>query len=137
MKPYRDNLLNIEGYHVKPLKDTPQGEKGTAMAKENAKYVVPNISLTLTSATYMERGNELDLLISDAQTKYIMGKIDEAGWQAEVDKWLKAGGSWFKQAGVIEEFQASYDAKQESLRCKKGIAVFRNLFFSPSQRTYL
>ncbi|SFS53457.1 extracellular solute-binding protein [Paenibacillus sp. 453mf] len=106
VKPYRDNLLNIEGYHVKPLKDTPQGEKGTAMAKENAKYVVPNISLTLTSATYMERGNELDLLISDAQTKYIMGQIDEAGWQAEVDKWLKAGGSQ-----VIEEFQASYDAK--------------------------
>ncbi|MNF04509.1 Lipoprotein LipO precursor [compost metagenome] len=52
----------------------------------------------------MERGNELDQMISDAQTKYIMGKIDEAGWEKEVDNWLKTGGSQ-----VIEEFQQSYE----------------------------
>ncbi|MDF2926748.1 MAG: extracellular solute-binding protein family 1 [Paenibacillaceae bacterium] len=104
VKPYRDNLLNVEGYNVKTLKDTPLGEKGTKMASENAQYAIPNVALTLTSATSRERGSELDLLVNDAMTKYIMGVIDDAGWQKEVDNWLKTGGQ-----KVIEEYQASYD----------------------------
>ena len=34
----------------------------------------------------------LNTMIWDAQTKYIIGKLDDAGWQAEIDKWRKAGG---------------------------------------------
>lgn len=104
VKPYRDNLLNVEGYNVKPLKDTPLGEKGTKMAAENAKYAIPNAALTLTSATNRERGQELEQIVNDAVTKYIMNVIDDAGWQKEVDNWLKSGGQ-----KVINEFQASYD----------------------------
>ncbi|WP_080836909.1 extracellular solute-binding protein [Cohnella massiliensis] len=105
VKPYRDNLLYVEGYNTKPLKDTPQGEKGTRMAKENLQYAVPNEALTLTSAMYSERGNELETMIGDAMTKYIMGEIDEAGWQKEIENWRKAGGD-----EVIREFQESYDS---------------------------
>ena len=69
--------------------------------------MVPNVALTMNSKTYSEKGGELDTLIRDAQTKFIMGKIDEAGWQAEVDKWRKAGGD-----KMIEEYTAEY-AKQK------------------------
>ncbi|OXM84477.1 extracellular solute-binding protein [Paenibacillus rigui] len=103
VKPYRDNLLNIEGYNVLPLKDTPLGEKGTRLARENLKYAIPNVALTLSSATYADRGKELEQMIFDAITKYIMGKIDAAGWEAEVGKWRKAGGDQ-----IIKEYEASY-----------------------------
>lgn len=104
VKPYRDNLPQLEGYNVKVLKDTPLGEKGAKMAKENAQYAIPNVGLTLNSPTSRERGQELDQMINDAMTKYIMGVIDDAGLQKEVDNWLKSGGQ-----KVIDEFQASYD----------------------------
>ncbi|CAG7649482.1 extracellular solute-binding protein [Paenibacillus allorhizosphaerae] len=103
VKPYRDNLLNIEGYNVAPLKDTPLGDKGNLLAKEGTKHAVPNPALTLPSGTYSERGKELEQMINDAQTKYIMGKIDDAGWQAEIEKWRKAGGD-----KVIKEYEEAY-----------------------------
>ncbi|MCZ8513810.1 extracellular solute-binding protein [Paenibacillus filicis] len=103
VKPYRDNLVNIEGYNVATLKDTPIGDKGTQMTRDNGKYAVANPALTLVSAIYSERGKELDQQIWDAQTKFIMGKIDDAGWQAEVDKWRKAGGDQ-----LIKEYEAAY-----------------------------
>ncbi|MEI7025855.1 extracellular solute-binding protein [Paenibacillus sp. y28] len=103
VKPYRDNLLNIEGYNVPLLKDTPLGEKGTRLARENVKYAIANPVLTLTSATFSERGKGLEQMINDAQTKYIMGKIDDAGWEEAVSKWRKAGGDQ-----MIKEYEESY-----------------------------
>ncbi|CAG7639135.1 Lipoprotein LipO [Paenibacillus solanacearum] len=103
VKPYRDNLPYVEGYNVAPLKDTPIGEKGVTIAKENMKYAVPNPALTLNSPTYTERGAELDQMVADAQTKYIMGKLDDAGLQAEYDRWKKAGGG-----KVMNEYKADY-----------------------------
>jgi putative aldouronate transport system substrate-binding protein len=50
-----------------------------------------------------KRGSELDQLIRDAETKYIMGKIDDAGLQTEVEKWKKDGGD-----KVIKEFEDSF-----------------------------
>ncbi|UUZ83406.1 extracellular solute-binding protein [Paenibacillus sp. P26] len=103
VKPYRDNLLNIEGYNVADLKDIPIAEKGTKLAREDLKYSVPNPALTLSSAIYSERGSELDQMMSDAETKYIMGKIDDAGFQAEIEKWRKAGGDT-----LIKEYEDAY-----------------------------
>lgn len=103
VKPYRDGLLNIEGYNVPEIEDTPIALKGTKMARENVQYAVPNPALTLNSPTYNERGVELDLIIRDAETKYIMGQIDDAGFQAEVDKWAKAGGD-----AVVKEYESSF-----------------------------
>jgi len=103
VKPYRDNLLYVEGYNVAPLKDVPIGEKGTKVTQENMKYAVPNPALTFISATYSERGKELEQMIYDAQTKYIMGKIDDAGYQAEIEKWKKAGGQ-----KLMDEYKAEH-----------------------------
>ncbi|WP_248929156.1 extracellular solute-binding protein [Paenibacillus hamazuiensis] len=103
VKPYRDNLTVLEGYNVKPLKDVPIGEKGTKMESDGIQYIVSNPALSLKSQTFSERGQELDQMMMDAQTKFIMGKIDEAGWQEEINKWKKAGGD-----KLIAEYKAAY-----------------------------
>ncbi|RCW48908.1 extracellular solute-binding protein [Paenibacillus prosopidis] len=108
VKPYRDSLpaFEVTGTGL-PLELSDLQAKGWRVVADNLENAVPNLALTLNSKTYLEKGGELDTLIRDAQTKFIMGKIDEAGWQAEVDNWKKAGGG-----KVIEEYSAEY-AKQK------------------------
>jgi putative aldouronate transport system substrate-binding protein len=103
VKPYRDMLINQAGYNLKPLKDTPLGEKQQKIAEENTQYSVANPALTLTSETNSTRGAELERFIWDAQTKYIMGNIDDAGYEAEIAKWRKQGGDQ-----MIKEYEAAY-----------------------------
>jgi len=103
VKPYRDMLLNMEGYKILPLQDTPIAEKAQKIAEDNTKYTVPNPALTLTSPTYSERGGELDQLMTDAMIKFVMGNIDEAGYQAEIQKWRSMGGD-----KIIQEYEAEY-----------------------------
>ncbi|PZE21053.1 extracellular solute-binding protein [Paenibacillus xerothermodurans] len=104
VKPYRDSLPSFEvGGRGLPLQFNSLQGKGWKMVEDNLKHAVPNVALTLTSKVYMQRGVELDALIRDAQTQYIMGKIDDAGWQAAVENWKQAGG-----AQVLEEFTREY-----------------------------
>ncbi|AWB44645.1 ABC transporter substrate-binding protein [Paenibacillus sp. CAA11] len=94
VKPYRDSLPQRgELYNMeKKAKGTELFNLNKKIVYENEKYIVPNPALTLKSNTYNERGGELEQIITDAQTKFIMGQIDEAGWKAEVEKWKKSGG---------------------------------------------
>ncbi|MCZ8518572.1 MULTISPECIES: extracellular solute-binding protein [Paenibacillus] len=105
IKPYRDTLPHRgEAYNVaKPSKETDLFRKSQTVGKENEKFIVTNPAHTLESATYSERGKELEQMITDAQTRYIMGKIDEAGWKAEVEKWRKAGGD-----AMAQEYKEAY-----------------------------
>ncbi|WP_248927650.1 extracellular solute-binding protein [Paenibacillus hamazuiensis] len=103
VKPYRDNLLNFETYKVPPLKDTPLAMKGYKMEPEGLKYAIANPALNLTSKTYSERGRELDIMIWDAETAYIAGKIDDKGWAEAVAKWQKSGGD-----AMIKEYEEAY-----------------------------
>ncbi|MFC0215795.1 extracellular solute-binding protein [Paenibacillus chartarius] len=105
VKPYRDTLIQRgENYNMdKPMKETELFLKNKKIVSENDKYVVNNPALTLISDMYNERGKELEQMITDAETKFIMGKIDEAGWKAEVEKWRKAGGD-----KMMEEYKAAY-----------------------------
>jgi putative aldouronate transport system substrate-binding protein len=105
VKPYRDTLLQRgEAYNMdKPMKQTDLFLKNNKIVSDNDKYAVPNPALTLASATYTERGSELELQITDAETKFIMGKIDEAGWKEEVSKWKKNGGD-----KLMAEYKESY-----------------------------
>ncbi|MCZ8511039.1 extracellular solute-binding protein [Paenibacillus filicis] len=108
VKPYRDNLLNFETYNVPPLKDSELAMKGYKMEPDGLKYAVSNPALNLSSKTYSERGKELDQMMWDAETNYIVGKLDEAGWQAAIDKWRKAGGD-----NQIKEYEAAYAAQKK------------------------
>jgi putative aldouronate transport system substrate-binding protein len=105
VKPYRDtfpqrgDLYNME----KKPKGTELFNKNKQIVYENENYIVPNPALTLKSNTYNERGGELEQIITDAQTKFIMGQIDEAGWKAEVERWRKSGGDQ-----MAAEYKESY-----------------------------
>lgn len=73
---------------------------------KNDGICIPNPVQPLNSETYNEKGADLDLIITDANNKFVTGKIDEAGWKAEMDRWLKTGGQ-----NMIDEYQAEYDKK--------------------------
>lgn len=62
-----------------------------------------DVTATLSSNSYSSNYTTLLKIISDAQFKFIMGEIDEAGWEKAIEEWKKAGGN-----AAIEEFTARY-----------------------------
>lgn len=70
---------------------------------DNEKHLVANPAEALISDTYSEKGGQLDKIIEDAKVKFVMGKLDEAGWKQALDQWRKNGGS-----KVAEEYAESY-----------------------------
>jgi putative aldouronate transport system substrate-binding protein len=96
--------LQIGKYSAKAKgKETPLMEKYNKMIADNESVAVNNPSNPLVSDTQTTKGNELTLIIEDARIKFVLGKLDEAGWKQAVDQWRKAGGD-----KVIEEYNAQY-----------------------------
>lgn len=108
VKPYRDMLLRQaeESDAIKPSSQPELFRKSQQINRENRAHIVDNPALTLESDTFAELGKELDTLITDAETKFIMGLIDEAGWEAELAKWRQAGGE-----RVIHEYEEAYSKR--------------------------
>jgi putative aldouronate transport system substrate-binding protein len=77
--------------------------EGQEITKENQKYAVLDASIGLESETYNQVGSEIDKIIQDATAQYIMGQIDEDGFDAAVQKWNDQGGKQIKK-----EYAASY-----------------------------
>jgi putative aldouronate transport system substrate-binding protein len=73
------------------------------LIKKMTDKLVPNPAITLISPTRSTEGPKLDRIINDARTKYIMGEINDAGWEAAVSKWRTSGGD-----KILEEFTALY-----------------------------
>jgi len=63
-----------------------------AVQADNEKHLVTNPAVGLTSAIQARRGSYLQDLIEDARVRYIMGVVDDAGYQALVDHWRQSGG---------------------------------------------
>jgi putative aldouronate transport system substrate-binding protein len=78
-------------------------EKAQALFIDNEAYVVPDPTVTLDSETYTQQKDRLAQIITDATYNYMLGKLDEAGFQEAIERWRKEGGD-----KVIEEFNASY-----------------------------
>ncbi|MBE5959877.1 MAG: extracellular solute-binding protein [Lachnospiraceae bacterium] len=76
---------------------------------DNEKDVVfnPAAAFMINSNTYTLNGANLDTIISDARTQYIVGEIDKAGLQAAWDLWSTTGG-----ADVIKEVNEAYKASK-------------------------
>jgi putative aldouronate transport system substrate-binding protein len=70
---------------------------------ENAEFAVFDPTVPLDSPTASERGTELEKIIIDATIKYIMGEIDDKGFDAEVEKWKKSGGD-----SMRSEYEEAY-----------------------------
>lgn len=74
---------------------------------DNRPNVVANLVEPYISNTQSEKGGELDQIISDARIKFILGEIDEAGFNQEVERWKKNGGD-----EIIKEFNDEYQKAQ-------------------------
>lgn len=83
---------------------TERGQKMIEYLEVSNENVLSDPTIAFNSDTRTEMGGQLDQIILDARIKYIIGEIDEAQFDAEMDRWLSSGGS-----SVMEEFQAQYD----------------------------
>ena len=63
----------------------------------------PAVGYQSNSQTYITNGGNLDLIIDDARTQYIVGDIDKAGLEEAFDLWLSSGGQQ-----VIDEVNEQY-----------------------------
>ncbi|WP_127586857.1 extracellular solute-binding protein [Paenibacillus koleovorans] len=91
-----------------PLTFPAAETKSKEMNKKDEEIAVFDPSFPFISATFTEKGNELDQLINDASVKYIIGKLDDAGWQATLEQWKASGGT-----KVAEEFAQAYAKLQK------------------------
>jgi putative aldouronate transport system substrate-binding protein len=78
-------------------------ELAEQLSEDNEKFIVKDPTVGLKSKTYDEKNVELYKIISDATYNYILGHLDEAGFEQEIVRWKKAGGS-----KVIEEYTQDY-----------------------------
>ena len=70
---------------------------------ENVKVGVADPTVAMDSATYTEKGVEIQQIITDATYKYMYGQLDRAGFEKEVENWKSRGGD-----KIIEEYNALY-----------------------------
>ncbi|WP_165452407.1 extracellular solute-binding protein [Paenibacillus thalictri] len=107
VKPYREMKVHgdekeFEG-NLDPL--TVKANKSNA---DREKLAIADPSLPLFSQTFTDKGAQLNKIIEDARVKFIMGKVDEAGFKAEIDQWVKSGGD-----KVIKEYEEDFARAQK------------------------
>ncbi|MCC2683349.1 MAG: ytcQ 2 [Paenibacillaceae bacterium] len=77
--------------------------KKVVVESDKSKDLVSDPTYPLLSETYVKMGKELDKIISDAVIKYIIGEIDDKGFDSAIAKWKSSGGD-----KVIQEYAAAY-----------------------------
>ena len=70
---------------------------------ENEDFSVFNPAFGLSSVTFNERAADLDQMMNDATTQFVMGALDMDGFLAVLENWRNNGGRQ-----MAEEFAASY-----------------------------
>ncbi|WP_078546762.1 extracellular solute-binding protein [Litchfieldia alkalitelluris] len=100
-------LPGITGIRYYTPEKTEVAIKVDELMKENEKYVVANPAASLLSEVYATKGQQLDNIINDARIKFIVGQIDEAGFQDAIEVWKKSGGEDY-----IKEINELYAAQQ-------------------------
>jgi putative aldouronate transport system substrate-binding protein len=96
-----DRITNIKPKYF----PRPVAEKADQLTNEAIKFAITDPSNPLESKTNTEKGARLKEIIKDATYQFILGKIDEKGFQDAVKKWQDQGGK-----SIMEEFNASYKA---------------------------
>ncbi len=85
-----------------PYNEYEPAIKAIELEKDNENYLIKDPTVTLDSETYAKNAGQLDQIISDATYQYMLGEMDEDGFQAAIKKWEEAGGS-----DVLKEFNES------------------------------
>ncbi|MCR8632586.1 extracellular solute-binding protein [Paenibacillus sp. N5-1-1-5] len=103
VKPY-STLALTDSMNVLPLLyNIPVEEKGFKLSDEAVNFAVQDPTVPLNSPTFNEKGARIGDIIKDATYKFMLGKIDETGFQADVKKWQDEGG-----AKIIDEYNAAF-----------------------------
>jgi putative aldouronate transport system substrate-binding protein len=105
VKGYKDSVIGepetngmLEGFH-----DLAVRVHAEQLIVESEKVAVHDPTAPLDSATFTEKGTQLQELIKDATYKYIYGDLDRAGYDKAIEDWKGRGG-----AQMIEEFSAAF-----------------------------
>lgn len=85
-------------------------EKVEQVYEENELYAVVNPMAPYTSDTYSMSGTQLDAIISEARTNYIVGKLDEKGYETAIKQWLKMDGDL-----VCKDYQDAYETDEGNI----------------------
>ncbi|NIK79088.1 putative aldouronate transport system substrate-binding protein [Paenibacillus castaneae] len=105
VKGFKDSVIGeaeTNGMY-ESLNELPARIHAEELIIENEKIAIADPTAALDSATYTEKGTELQELIKDATYKYIYGSIDKAGFDKAIENWKSRGGS-----KIIEEYNAAY-----------------------------
>ncbi|MCU6709893.1 extracellular solute-binding protein [Paenibacillus sp. J5C_2022] len=102
INPLNQFMVKLGIFGPKPG-DTPMETKWKEIIAGNEKKGVSDPTTPLISQTNVEKGAQLKKQITDARGKFIMGELDEAGWQKAIETWQKNGGDQ-----IIDEFTAEY-----------------------------
>ena len=86
---------------------TPIRKQVAEVQSANVKIVVGNPAAGFVSQTYAQKGVQLDNIINDARTKFIVGQIDANGMKQAIDLWHKSGGDDY-----IKEINQLYEASK-------------------------
>ncbi|MCQ2537910.1 MAG: extracellular solute-binding protein [Lachnospiraceae bacterium] len=82
--------------NARPVTVAPASTVVTKLEQElyakNIQYCVPNYGASYSSQYYAYNGADLDKIINEAQQAFIRGEIDEAAFDAEIQRWFTAGG---------------------------------------------
>ncbi|MNP47306.1 Lipoprotein LipO precursor [compost metagenome] len=90
--------------NIKPkVYSRPVAEKAEQLVNDAVKFSISDPTAALDSRTFTEKGARLQDIIKDATYKFMLGEIDEKGFQDAVKKWKDQGGNT-----IIEEYNASY-----------------------------
>ncbi|WP_084129049.1 extracellular solute-binding protein [Demequina sp. NBRC 110055] len=105
-------LVNMAQNGRKFYVKAPDGEADKALVSEqidimahDLDYAVPNVGLAYVTPTQADKQTQLANIIIDARTKYVVGQIDEAGFRAEIQRWLDEGGQQ-----IVDELNEAYSA---------------------------
>lgn len=84
-------------------------EKVEEVYDDNENWSVSNPMAPYTSDTYSISGTQLDAIIAEAKTNFIVGKIDEEGWKEAIEQWVKMDGDL-----VCKDYQDAYEADESN-----------------------
>ncbi|MED1740241.1 extracellular solute-binding protein [Bacillus swezeyi] len=86
-----NQLIGVNKQSLKSAED-PLRAKNERLEEDNRSIAVLNPAEPLYSAVQTARGTELKKIIDDAAFQFILGEIDEKGFDQAVGKWEKQGG---------------------------------------------
>ncbi|WP_166243072.1 extracellular solute-binding protein [Paenibacillus turpanensis] len=111
LKPYFSlriggpNTINmLQQFYSKPIQ-----AKAESLVKDNESFLIHDPTAPLFSMTYATKGAQLQEIIKDATYKFMLGDINEAGYQQQIERWLNEGGQQ-----IIDEYNESYLQSQSA-----------------------